>query len=98
MKRSVKGLAIAGVLAASVGFATSAAANSCRFSVGVPGVAFGASNYGGYVSTYPAPYYYAPAPVYYGPTYYVPPAGVVYYGPYHHHYYRGYSRPYYRHW
>jgi len=98
MKRYLTSLATAGVVAASVVFASSAAANSFALSIGVPGVAVGYSNYGGYVATYPAPNYYPPAPAYYGPTYYYPPVGVVtystgpwyyrhhgYYGHYHHH-------------
>ena len=98
MKHYLTGLAAAGVVAASAVFASSAAANSFALSIGVPGVAVGYSNYGGYVAPYPAPsYYYPPAPAYFGPTYYYPPVGVVtystgpyyyrhgYYGHYHHH-------------
>ena len=55
MKRYLTGLAAAGVVATSVAFASSAFANSFALSIGVPGVAVGYSNYGGYVATYPAP-------------------------------------------
>ena len=102
MKRYLTGLAAAGVLAASAVFASSAAANSFALSIGVPGVAMGYSNYGGYVATYPAPsYYYPPAPTYYGPTYYyAPPVGVVTYstGPWYYHNHGYYGHGYYGHY
>jgi len=82
--------AVAAVAALAIGAATLAAPASARgsfsFSVGVPGVAFGYSNYPYYTP------YYAPAPyAYYGPTVVYQP----YYRPYYH-YYR--PHPYYRHW
>ena len=72
---------------------TASARDSFAVSIGVPGVAFGYSNYGygyGYVAP-PAYSYYAPAPAYY----YSPPA-VAYYQPYGYYSYRPYG--YYRHW
>src|SRR6266700_7810380 len=74
---------------------TASARDSFAVSIGVPGVAFGYSNYGygygyGYVAP-PAYSYYAPAPAY---SYYGPPA-VAYYQPYGYGY-RSYG--YYRHW
>jgi hypothetical protein len=70
---------------------TASARDSFAVSIGVPGVAFGYSNYG-YGYGYAAPYsYYAPAPAYYGPPV------VAYYQPYgYYHHYRPYG--YYRHW
>jgi hypothetical protein len=66
-------------------------------SIGVPGVAVGYSNYGGYVATYPAPaYYYPPAPAYYGPTYYAPPVVAFSTGPWYYHNH-GYYGHYYHH-
>jgi hypothetical protein len=97
MTRRIATLLAAAVLL--VGGATLATAASARdsfaVSIGVPGVAFGYSNYGyGYGYAAPAPYY---SPYYYyGPpaySYYAPPAVSFYYRPYgyRHHYY-------YRHW
>jgi hypothetical protein len=75
---------------------TASARDSFAVSIGVPGVAFGYSNYGygyGYVAppAYSSYSYYAPAPAYYGPPV------VAYYQPYgYYHHYRPYG--YYRHW
>ena len=94
MNRRIAALAVASLLAVGgATFANSAAArDSFSLSIGVPGVAFGYSNYG--YAPYPRyAYYYAPAPYayYYGPT--------VVYRPYYRPYYRHYYRPYYyRHW
>ena len=98
MRRYLRSLAAAAVLAVAAGFTTGAWANSFAVSIGAPGFAVGYSNHGGYVAAYaPPPVYYGPA--YYGPAYvpappvyYRPPVvygGVVYYGGY---------RPYYRHY
>jgi hypothetical protein len=83
-------LAAAVLLFGGATLATSASArDSFAVSIGVPGAAFGYSNYGyGYGYVAPPPYYY------YGPpAYYAPPAVAFYYGP--HGYYR---HRYYRHW
>ena len=92
-RRRTAALAAAGLLA--VGGATLAAPalarDSFSLSVGVPGVAFGYSNFG--YAPYSS-YYYAPAPApyaYYGPTVVYRP----YYRPY---YYHRYPQHYYRHW
>ena len=98
MKRFVTSLAAAGVMAATLILAPSAsAANSYSVAVGVPGLALGYSNYGGYVGPYAPPtVYYAPPPSYYygAPYYYRPP--VVAYGPYRHWHQNNYY--YHRHW
>lgn len=90
MKRCLTAVAAAG-LGAGAMFASSAyAGNSFAISVGVPGLAVGYSNYGGYVAAAPA--YYAPSVVY-GP--------VVTYAPYRPWHPHPYYRPYYRyhpHW
>jgi hypothetical protein len=82
-------LAAAVLLVGGATLATTASArDSFAVSIGVPGAAFGYSNYGyGYGYVAPPPYYY------YGPpAYYAPPAVSFYYGPY------GYRHHYYRHW
>ena len=101
MKRHLAILSAATLVAGSAVFAGSALANSFAVSVGVPGLAVGFSNHGGYVAAVappvygyaapaPYPYYdYAPAPVYYG-------APVVYAGPVYYH--RPWAHRYYRHW
>jgi hypothetical protein len=103
VKRTLSALAVLAVVGGAVAFSSTAAANSFAVSIGVPGLAVGYSNHGGYVAAYappvayapPAAYAppvaYAPAPVYYD-SYWRPP--VVYYGyrPAAHRYYG------YRHW
>jgi hypothetical protein len=82
-------LAVAVLAVGGATLATSASArDSFAVSIGVPGVAFGYSNYG-YAPAYS--YYYAPPPYYYAPPV------VAYYGPYgYYHHYRPYG--YYYHW
>jgi hypothetical protein len=105
MKRVLSVFAISTAVVTAVAFAPIASANSFAVSVGVPGLAVGVSNHGGYVAaypaypTYPAAVVYPPAPVVVAPPYYSPYYGpyygsvVVYQGyhPYAHHYA-------YRHW
>jgi hypothetical protein len=86
--------AAAAIAVGGVTLATSASArDSFSVSIGVPGVAFGYSNYG--VPYYAPPPVYAPAPA---PYYYGPPVAYrPYYRPYYYrpHYYGPYA--YYRH-
>ena len=84
-------LAAAVLLVGGATLATTASArDSFAVSIGVPGAAFGYSNYGyGYGYVAPPPYYYYGPPAY---SYYAPPAVAFYYGPY------GYRHRYYRHW
>jgi hypothetical protein len=101
MRRHLASLAAVAVVAGAAVFAPAALANSFAVSIGVPGLAVGYANHGGYIAAYaPAPVYYAPpayypyyapAPVYYGaPVVY---GGAAYYGGY-----RRWPHRYYRHW
>lgn len=75
MRRTLTSLAAVAAVAGAAVFASGAMANSFAVSIGVPGLAVGYANHGGYVAAY------APPPAYYGPAYYAPYAPAPVYGP-----------------
>ena len=74
MRRTLTSLAAVAAVAGAAVFASGAMANSFAVSIGVPGLAVGYANHGGYVAAY------APPPAYYGPAYYAPYAPAPVYG------------------